>query len=108
MAGCSTIGAQHAARAAPGLKSRRGPASGKRGKNIAFILGNVAGGLLAGMVADAMGCRIAIATVALLTAVSGAVAMAYLSDPPNSDPDEPTKADLSRDAAGALVAAGSR
>lgn len=56
-------------------------------------LGYVAGGLLAGGLADLLGFRVAIGAVAALTALSGALALAYLPGPgdpvdftPSSEP----------------------
>lgn len=59
-------------------------------------LGYVAGGLLAGITADLLGYRAAIGVVALLTAVSGGVALRHLPSgrgrPPPSTPHPPAEA----------------
>jgi predicted MFS family arabinose efflux permease len=54
-------------------------------------LGYVAGGLLAGLLADLLGYRVAIGVVAGLTALSGLAAWRYLPPPP-SRADDPTGA----------------
>lgn len=53
-------------------------------------LGYVAGGLLAGILADVVGYRAAIGVVAVLTAVSGLVARGYLPVPSRLTPPRPS------------------
>jgi MFS family permease len=64
------------------LLSPRARASGVGVYRLWRDLGYVAGGLLAGVLADLLGHRVAIGAVAGLTAASGMVARAYLPPPP--------------------------
>jgi predicted MFS family arabinose efflux permease len=66
-------------------------------------LGYVAGGLLAGLLADLLGYRVAIGVVAGLTALSGLAAWRYLPPPP-SRADDPTAADETVPAGDSLLA----
>lgn len=76
------------------LVSPRDRASGVGIYRLWRDLGYVAGGLLAGGLADLLGFRVAIGAVAALTALSGALALAYLPGP-GDPPGFTTSSELS-------------